>query len=810
MTRRASQNFLALNVHQRLTFSLSRSSSAIPSISSDREPPTHIIFAMSCTSMSLLSKKSAKPRVERSPSIESCFPARSSAETSGCKSPEDNDISINMEHSHEDIYHEDSTCLDKFDNGISPASYSVKYPIASAVPPEISIPCPSISDFQNSPQQLQNVMNLTTIVEMTGSDAQSIPSSSRRLDSPGYPLMSQSASFPLATVAFSGAISGEVRANGLRAYVILFLAALKGDWQKAKDFLLSHPQAVSARITRGSETALHIAAGARHTGFVEELVNLMTSDDLALQNKVGNTALCFAAASGVTRIAEVMVNKNEKLPLIRGSKGALPLYVAALLGHRDMVWYLYSITKEDLTDEDLIGLLIAAITANLFDVALDMIQRYPGLAISRDGNGDTALHVLSRKPAAFFSGSQLGLWQRCIYSCLHVDVPSNYLSSYKRHRKLTYPLSHVVPFLKVLLWKVLSFLVPGLKVIYDKKLMQIQALELVKRLWSQVLLLNDSKIGELIRTPSRLLFTAAELGIVEFVVVLIQSYPDLIWKVDDKSQSIFHIAVAHRQENIFNLIYEIGAHKDLIAAYKDENNNNMLHLAGKLAPPNRLKTDSGAALQLRRELHWFKEVEKIVQPLYTEMRDSEGRTPQFLFTEGHKGLVYEGEKWMKDTASSCMVVATLIATVMFAAAFSVPGGNNDNTGRPIFISKKPFMVFAISDALALFSSATSILMFLSILTSRYAEEDFLDSLPNRLIMGLATLFISIATMMISFCATFFIVLSQGLEWIGVPMALVACVPVILFALLQFPLFVDVISHTYRSSTIFGPRNYLLC
>ncbi|XP_059657226.1 uncharacterized protein LOC132303809 isoform X2 [Cornus florida] len=651
MTRRASQNFLALNVHQRLTFSLSRSSSAIPSISSDREPPTHIIFAMSCTSMSLLSKKSAKPRVERSPSIESCFPARSSAETSGCKSPEDNDISINMEHSHEDIYHEDSTCLDKFDNGISPASYSVKYPIASAVPPEISIPCPSISDFQNSPQQLQNVMNLTTIVEMTGSDAQSIPSSSRRLDSPGYPLMSQSASFPLATVAFSGAIS---------------------------------------------------------------------------------------------------------------------------------------------------------------DVALDMIQRYPGLAISRDGNGDTALHVLSRKPAAFFSGSQLGLWQRCIYSCLHVDVPSNYLSSYKRHRKLTYPLSHVVPFLKVLLWKVLSFLVPGLKVIYDKKLMQIQALELVKRLWSQVLLLNDSKIGELIRTPSRLLFTAAELGIVEFVVVLIQSYPDLIWKVDDKSQSIFHIAVAHRQENIFNLIYEIGAHKDLIAAYKDENNNNMLHLAGKLAPPNRLKTDSGAALQLRRELHWFKEVEKIVQPLYTEMRDSEGRTPQFLFTEGHKGLVYEGEKWMKDTASSCMVVATLIATVMFAAAFSVPGGNNDNTGRPIFISKKPFMVFAISDALALFSSATSILMFLSILTSRYAEEDFLDSLPNRLIMGLATLFISIATMMISFCATFFIVLSQGLEWIGVPMALVACVPVILFALLQFPLFVDVISHTYRSSTIFGPRNYLLC
>lgn len=152
----------------------------------------------------------------------------------------------------------------------------------------------------------------------------------------------------------------------------------------------------------------------------------------------------------------------------------------------------------------------------------------------------------------------------------------------------------------------LSYSVPGMRAILDPKLMHLQALELVKRLWEQVLLLDDSKIGELLRKPSRLLFTAAALGNVEFLMVLIQMYPNLIWKVDDHSRSMFHIAVVHRQEKIFNLIYELGAHKDLIASYKDENNNNMLHLAGKLAPPDRLKIDSGAALQLRRELHWFK------------------------------------------------------------------------------------------------------------------------------------------------------------------------------------------------------------
>lgn len=148
--------------------------------------------------------------------------------------------------------------------------------------------------------------------------------------------------------------------------------------------------------------------------------------------------------------------------------------------------------------------------------------------------------------------------------------------------------------------------VPGMRAILDTNSTCVQSIELVSQLWQQVLLLDDAKIGGLLRKPSRLLFTAAALGNVEFIKVLIRLYPDLIWKVDDHSRSIFHIAVLHRQEKIFNLIHEIGAHKDLIAAYKDENGNNMLHLAGKLASPDRLKIDSGAALQLRRELHWFK------------------------------------------------------------------------------------------------------------------------------------------------------------------------------------------------------------
>lgn len=84
---------------------------------------------------------------------------------------------------------------------------------------------------------------------------------------------------------------------------------------------------------------------------------------------------------------------------------------------------------------------------------------------------------------------------------------------------------------------------------------------------------------------------------------MIKSYPDLIWKVDENRYTIFHIAVKHRQAEVFKLIYEIGAIKDLIATYKDDNGNNMLHLAAKLAPPDRLNCIS---LQMQQEALWFK------------------------------------------------------------------------------------------------------------------------------------------------------------------------------------------------------------
>ncbi|KAM5585134.1 hypothetical protein ABKV19_004504 [Rosa sericea] len=414
------------------------------------------------------------------------------------------------------------------------------------------------------------------------------------------------------------------------------------------------------------------------------------------------------------------------------------------------------------------------ISVNLFlchyaDLARRMLESDRALAKARNAKQETALHILARMPSEFTSQSP-GMWSRLITS-----------------------------------------FIPGWKFSYNRNLKQVsEALQLVQCLWTEILRNDHVNMMRLIEHPSKLLFDATKLGNYEFVAVLISSYPDLIWQLDDKNRSIIHVAVLHRHASIFNLAHEIGSIKDFIVAFTDgDDSNNILHMAGKLAPPNQLNLVSGAALQMQRELVWFEEVKKIVQPCSIEMKNKKGQTPRELFTSEHKELLHQGEAWMKHTANSCMIVAALIATVVFSAAFSVPGGTSDNTGHPYFLKETAFQLFAIADGVALLSSSTSILMFLFILTSRYAEGDFLKSLPLKLIIGLTSLFISIASMMVAFSTTFYLDCHYGLGWVPNLIFVFAFVPVALFAFLQFPLLSDMFSSTYCSSLLFQPWKHMI-
>ena len=202
------------------------------------------------------------------------------------------------------------------------------------------------------------------------------------------------------------------------------------------------------------------------------------------------------------------------------------------------------------------------------------------------------------------------------------------------------------------------------------------------------------------------------------------------------------------------------------------------------------------------------EVEKLVKPSHREALNNENHTPRMVFSDEHRELLKDAQQWMISTASSATVVAALIVTMAFAAIFTAPGGN-DGHGKPLFLRDAVFILFVISDAVALFSSTTSVLVFLSVLSSRFAEEDFLYALPKRLTLGLISLFVSIAATMVAFSAALSLVIRDEIHWIAAPVILLAVVPVTLFLLLQYPLLVELVRSTYGCGIFYKQNNLLL-
>ncbi|KAK9714966.1 hypothetical protein RND81_06G133900 [Saponaria officinalis] len=319
----------------------------------------------------------------------------------------------------------------------------------------------------------------------------------------------------------------------------LFRAALGGDWEAVMLIAEEAPAWIRTGITKGGKTVVHIAAATKHVQVVKALIACDPSS-LLYTNKEGNTPFCSAVMTGVVEIAKAMQEHNNELPNFRNRHGLIPLNMAVLLGHRAMVWYLLEVTDHKmLTNEDLIEILTGSIETDLFDVALHILKNNLHLAFLRDDKGETALHVLARKPLKRV-GNRPSIWRI-------------FLGSYTSNGEETK-----------------------------------EVLELTQILWNQVIRLNKDDISAYISQPWHLLFVAARIGKVEFLTLLIQSYPHLIWKVDDYGYNMFHMAIIYRQAEIFKLLYAIGANNDLLAIYKDRNENNILHLVSKLAPLDRL------------------------------------------------------------------------------------------------------------------------------------------------------------------------------------------------------------------------------
>ena len=136
------------------------------------------------------------------------------------------------------------------------------------------------------------------------------------------------------------------------------------------------------------------------------------------------------------------------------------------------------------------------------------------------------------------------------------------------------------------------------------KLAHFRSRELLSQMKDQILISNTQQ-----RTTGDVngaILRAIKEGIIEFVFDFMKRDPDIVWYNDENSTSIFSVAVQYRHAKIFSLIYGVAFKSAVTVSGDSSNKNNLLHKAGMSAPSTSINDIPGAALQMQRELQWFK------------------------------------------------------------------------------------------------------------------------------------------------------------------------------------------------------------
>ncbi|EXC16955.1 Ankyrin repeat-containing protein [Morus notabilis] len=284
---------------------------------------------------------------------------------------------------------------------------------------------------------------------------------------------------------------------------------------------------------------------------------------------------------------------------------------------------------------------------------------------------------------------------------------------------------------------------------------------------------------------------AAKMGVTEMVEKILKEFPVAIQDLDSENKNVVLLAVENRQPQVYNLLLHSEILKESIFRQLDKDGNSALHLAAQ-CKEQRPWLIPGVALQMQWEIKWYKFVKKSMPPQFFPRYNAKHETPKEIFIGTHKELTKEGGKWLVKTSESCSVVAALVATVAFATSATIPGGVNENTGKPLLLDKAVFGAFSISSLVALCFSVTALVFFLSILTSRCQEKDFAMDLPRKLLLGLTSLFASIPSIVVSFCDGHIFILSHKLKYAAYPLYAALCFPITYFLIAQLSLYFDLV------------------
>ncbi|CAN6362616.1 unnamed protein product [Urochloa humidicola] len=281
-----------------------------------------------------------------------------------------------------------------------------------------------------------------------------------------------------------------------------------------------------------------------------------------------------------------------------------------------------------------------------------------------------------------------------------------------------------------------------------------------------------------------LLCTAAFVGHVAVARVLLEHCPDAPFRTRETGFTCLHTAVYYGQIEFAKFVLGSEKLRKLINM-QDKSGETALHIAVRNCNPKMVAallhhrdiditilSEAGQTATWvlfnssddARTLNWnevymlmLKADPRIATSTYNNIQGA-------VMDEVTNALRKDAKELTKRYTENTSVVATLIATITFAAAFTLPGGysnDTDNEGYPIMARKLAFQAFVISDTLAMCSSLA--VAFLCIIAK---SEDFEFLLYYRSFTK-KLLWFAYMTTTIAFSTGLYTVLAPRVLWLAV-------------------------------------------
>ncbi|PHT39651.1 hypothetical protein CQW23_18505 [Capsicum baccatum] len=320
-----------------------------------------------------------------------------------------------------------------------------------------------------------------------------------------------------------------------------------------------------------------------------------------------------------------------------------------------------------------------------------------------------------------------------------------------------------------------------------------------------LLLEIDSNLAKIARNNGKtVLHTAARMGHLEIVKSLLSKDPEIGFRTDSKGQSALHMAV--KGQNI-GIVLELIKPNPSVLALEDNKGNRVLHIATKKGRPqivqclisiecidlNAINKAGETALDIAEKFGMpelvsilkeagaahskdhgkppnnTKQLKQTVSDIRHDVQSQlqQSRQTGFKVRKIAKKVKKLHISGLNNAINNSTVVAVLIATVAFAAIFTVPGQYVEqrkagfSLGEANVADKAAFIIFFLFDSMALFISIAVVVVQTSLVVIEPRAKKLLIFWINRL-MWAACLFISV-----SFISLSYVVVGSKERWLAI-------------------------------------------